>query len=197
VIPRNVQIALMVLLTAIFGMLLYGLHLKTQAEQARVAHIDARPIVPPVAGSAAQTVLFVADDATGQLERREISTALPAEPSLRAREVLRALIATYLEKGSAHPLGPGSDVNDVFIVGDGTAVIDVNSAFADGHRSGILAEELTMASVAQTLAANLRSVTRVKFLVDGKERETLAGHADLVDFYEVNPERGLVASNPR
>jgi hypothetical protein len=28
-------------------------------------------------------------------------------------------------------------------------------------------------------------IKQVKFLVDGRERETLAGHADLMSFYDV------------
>jgi hypothetical protein len=64
-------------------------------------------------------------------------------------------------------------------------VIDVNAAFVSGHTSGILAEELTIVSMAQTLSANIQGLTRVKFLVDGKDRETLAGHADLSGFYDV------------
>jgi hypothetical protein len=51
--------------------------------------------------------------------------------------------------------------------------------------SGILAEELTVASMIQTLAANVQGLNRVKILVDGKDRDTLAGHADLSGFYDV------------
>jgi hypothetical protein len=32
---------------------------------------------------------------------------------------------------------------------------------------------------------NLPKLTRLKFLVDGKERDTLAGHSDLKGFYDV------------
>jgi hypothetical protein len=42
-----------------------------------------------------------------------------------------------------------------------------------------------MASIIQTLSTNIPGLTRVKILVDGKERETLAGHADLSGFYDV------------
>ncbi len=62
--------------------------------------------------------------------------------------------------------------------------MDADSAFADAHPSGVLAEELTVASVALTLNANDSKITRVKILVNGQERETLAGHADLKRFYE-------------
>jgi hypothetical protein len=34
-----------------------------------------------------------------------------------------------------------------------------------------------------SLATNFPNVEQVKFLVDGKQRETLAGHADLKDIY--------------
>jgi hypothetical protein len=43
---------------------------------------------------------------------------------------------------------------------------------------------MTLASLIETLAANVPGVSKVKFLVDGKERETLAGHADLMSFYQ-------------
>jgi hypothetical protein len=61
----------------------------------------------------------------------------------------------------------------------------VNAAFVDGQISGVLSEELTIASMVQTLSTNLQGLTRIKFLVDGKERETLAGHADISEFYDV------------
>jgi hypothetical protein len=61
----------------------------------------------------------------------------------------------------------------------------MNGAFADSHRSGVLVEELTVASLIHTITANTPNILRVKILIDGKERDTLAGHADLSCFYEV------------
>jgi hypothetical protein len=76
-------------------------------------------------------------------------------------------------------------VRSVFLVDPGVAVIDMNGAFADSHRSGVLVEELTVASLIHTITANTPNILRVKILIDGKQRETLAGHADLSSFYEV------------
>jgi len=45
---------------------------------------------------------------------------------------------------------------------------------------------LTVASVIHTVSANTQGLLKVKILVDGKQRETLAGHADLTDFYDVS-----------
>jgi len=73
----------------------------------------------------------------------------------------------------------------VYLVGPGLAVVDLNAAFADGHRSGVLVEELTIVSLAQTLSANIPGITQMRILVDGKSRDTLAGHADLSSTYDV------------
>ena len=77
-------------------------------------------------------------------------------------------------------------MRDVYLLGDDTAVVDTNSAFANAHPSGVLAEELTVASIVVTLNANDSKIERVKILVNGQERETLAGHADLRRFYEAS-----------
>ena len=96
------------------------------------------------------------------------------------------LLGLYLDKSSSHPLGNGAEIRDVYLVDPGLAVIDTNDAFADGHRSGVLVEELTVASLVETLSANISGINRVKILVGGKERETLSGHADLSGFYDVS-----------
>lgn len=183
-IPRHVQVALILLFVAVLGMGFYARHLMRQAEQPVAKASDLRPIAPPVAGPAGHATVFVADDGDGMLHKRDLALALPSEPGLLAKEILRALVGTYLEKGSAHPLGSGADIVDVYLLNGNTAVVDVNPAFADAHPSGMLVEGLTVASLVQTLAANVPGVTRVKILVDGKERQTLAGHADLMDFYD-------------
>jgi hypothetical protein len=53
-------------------------------------------------------------------------------------------------------------------------------------------EELTIASMVQSLAVNVGGINRVKILVDGKQRDTLAGHADLSDFLDVSAVNGMV-----
>ena len=191
-IPRHVQITALVLIAAMFGAGFYMLQLKARAERTGTPPADTRPISAPVSGPKVKVELFVAFDEDGVIRAREAQVALPEEPSLRAREILRTLIGAYLTKPSPHPLAPGADVKDVYLLNGGVAVIDTTAEFADGHRSGVFVEELTVASLVQTLSANFPAVTRVKILVDGKERETLAGHADLMSFYDVNAVHELI-----
>jgi hypothetical protein len=181
---RRVKILLAVLVVAVAAMGYYALRLKRQAEKLPSHTADTRPIAPPVAGPTEHVTLFVAYDSDGMLHKRQADIAVPGDPSERARQILRALISVYLDKKSPHPLGAGADVKYVFLVKPNMAIIDTNSAFADHHRSGILVEQLTVASIARTLAANIPGTIRVKILVEGKERETLAGHAELADFYD-------------
>ena len=184
-IPRHIQISLVLLVAGIFGMSAYMLHLRTRVVAASTYQLDGKPVAPPVTTAAEPVTLYVAFDDEGVLLRRSVPVALPAEPTARAREVLRTLLAAYLDRPSPHPLGAGSDVNEVFIVNQSLAVVDLNSSFAQGHRSGVWEETLTIDSLVATLAANMPQITQVKILVNGQERETLAGHADLMSVYSV------------
>jgi hypothetical protein len=185
-IPRHFFIALSILLAAVLGMSLYAWHMRGRAAATPVPSADVPPVVPPVAGSTERVTLYVAYDDIGVLRAQSAQIPMPSVRQQRAEEVLRALVALYLDKSSPHPLPPGSEIRSVFLVDPGLAVIDVNAAFADGHRSGVLAEELTIASLIQTLSANIPGILRVKILVEGKQRDTLAGHADLSNFFDVS-----------
>ena len=185
-IPRHVVIGVVIMLAAALGMVLYALHMRGRVKQPGPASAYGQPIAPPVSGPTEQVTLYVAYDDPGIVRAQPARIPLPAGRQERAQELLRALVGLYVDKSSSpHPLAPDAEVRDVYLVDPGLAVIDANQAFADGHRSGVLVEELTVASLVQTLAANIPGVTRVKILVDGKSRETLAGHADLADFYSV------------
>jgi hypothetical protein len=186
-IHRSVLITIVLLLAAVTGMLVYGLHLRRQALEMQKRAGDTRPVTPPVSGPTEKITVFLPDDDHGALIRREITAALPVEPTLRTREIVHALISQWQEKESTHPIGSNADVKEVFLLNDNrTAVVDVNAAFAEQHRSGVLVEELTMASLARTLGANTNGLREVKVIVEGRERETLAGHADLTQFYDTN-----------
>lgn len=184
-IPRHLIIAFSILLGAALGLSLYALHMRKSAAAPPVAAVDKRPLAPPVTGPSERVVLFVAHDDDGTLRAQSAQIPMPSGRQQRAEELLRALLSIYLDKTSPHTLGAGADVRSVYLVDPGVAVIDVNSAFADTHRSGVLVEQLTVASLIQTIAVNTPNLLRVKILVDGKDRDTLAGHADLASYYDV------------
>jgi hypothetical protein len=184
-IPRHFVITMVVLLVAVLGLAGYAWHMRKTVAAAPVASTDTRALAPPVAGPTERVILFVAHDDDGSLRALSAQIPLPSGRQQRAEELLRTLLSLYLDKSSPHVLGSDADVRSVFLVDPGVAVIDLNSAFADTHRSGVLVEELTVASLIHTISANTPGILKVKILVDGKERDTLAGHADLSSFYDV------------
>lgn len=191
-IPRHWTIAAFFLLIMAFGLGAYVRHIRRVARKTNPS-ADLRPVAPPPAGAAEQATLYVASDASGSLRPQIIQIALPAGRQQRAEELLSSLTNLYLGKNSPHPLGAGAEVRAVYLVDPGLAVIDLNAAFAETHRSGVMPEELTVLSFVETLSANLPGILRVRFLVDGAERDTLAGHADLADDYNVATVDQLVA----
>ncbi len=183
---QRTKILLVLLLAGVVAMGYYVLHLKRQAERLPTRALDTRPITPPISGPTEQVTLYVASDRDGMLHRETTAIAVPGDANERARQLLRALFSVYLQKNSPHPIGSGADVKYVFLVHPDVAVVDTNATFAETHRSGILVEQLTVASMARTLAANFPGMNKVKILVDGKERETLAGHADIAGYYNTS-----------
>lgn len=184
-IPRHFQITMALVLLAILvaGLVIIRLTHKEQAMTEQAA--ASAPVAPVMTGKQERIQVLVAYDDDQALRWRPADVFLPSDRGLRAKETLRAVLAQYLQNPSPHPLARGADIRDVYFISADTMVVDTTSPFADGHPSGILPEEMTVASLIETLAANVPGVNKVKFLVDGKERETLAGHADLMSFYQI------------
>jgi len=185
-IPRHLIIAGTLLLAAVLGMSLYAWEMRSRAEATALRGTSLRPVGPPVTGATEPVTLAVAYDDAGLIHMQAAQIPLPSNRQQRAEELLRALLNIYSDRSSPHRLPTGADIRAVYLVDPGLAVIDLNAPFANGHRSGILPEELTVVSLTQTLAVNLPGIFRIKILVDGQERETLAGHADLSGFYDAS-----------
>jgi len=184
VIPRHFQITVGLVLLAILVSGVVIIRITHKEEAMTLQDAEAVPVAPAVSGKQEQIQVLVAYDDDQALRWRTADVFLPADRVLRARETLRSVLAQYLQTPSPHPLAKGADIKDVYFLTNDTMIVDTTAQFADGHPSGILLEEMTLTSLIETLTANVPGITKVKFLVDGKERETLAGHADLMSFYQ-------------
>ncbi len=185
-IPRPLILGVAVMLVIVLSMGFYLRHMRRAATEIQRFADDARPVAPPASGPTETVTLYVADDATGALRSQSAKIPLPGGRQQRAEELLRALLRIYQQPNSPHLLAPAADIRSIYLIDPGAAVIDLNAAFADQHRSSILGEQLTVNSLVETLAANVPGINRVKILVDGNTRETLAGHADLSQFFDVS-----------
>jgi hypothetical protein len=186
VIPRHFQITIALLLLAILVSGIYMIRLKHSEEASSLLGPQTIAVAPPVGGKEERIRMLVAYDDELALRWREADIFMPTDRGLRAREAMRAVLAQYVHSPSPHPLGRGADIKDVYLLSNDTVIVDTTPQFADSHPSGILLEELTLTSLIETLSANVPGITKVKFLVNGQERETLAGHADLMSFYQTS-----------
>jgi hypothetical protein len=202
VIPRYQTILFAVLLVTslVLGTVLW--HLRERAHQRLLAGQNSAPTQAPAVAPAEQATLFVANDADNSMQARIFSLPLPESPGARARAVLGKLLDLYAAPGVGHNVpGGAASVAQVFLLpaaagsasdsaapkdnqtGPELAVVNLTGAFAANHPSGLETETLTVLSICATLHANLPRVTQVRFLVDGRPRQTLAGHADLTRTY--------------
>lgn len=196
-IPRYQKILFGVLLVASIAMAVVLVRLREKNHQQMLKGEDLAPTVAPAVAPEEQVTLMVANDADGTLVAEAHSLPLPKDTEARARAMIEKLLEIYAGAGAGatHPVqGVARAVQQVFLlpapVAKGApnsagelAVVNLSGAFADGHPSGILTESLTIESICATLHANLPNVTQVRFLVDGQQRPTLAGHADLTRTY--------------
>jgi hypothetical protein len=199
-IPRYQIVLFAILLAASAAMGAELWRLRDRAHQRLLAGQVTTPTQAPEVAPEIQATLMVADDADGSLTPRVLSLPLPANPNERARAILGKLLDIYSAPGAAHQVpGGAASVLQVFLLpapqaassansrapgsGPELAVVNLASAFANHHPSGLETETLTLLSICDTLHANLPRIAEVRFLVDGQPRATLSGHADLTRIY--------------
>jgi spore germination protein GerM len=137
-------------------------------------------------------LLFLRDESDALIpEAREI-IADASSPAFEAREILGELIKGS-QSGLLSALPPETKLIQVYIAKDGTAYVDFSREFSDRHPSGSNAEIATIYAVVDSLAYNLKAVKKVCLLVDGEERETLAGHIAIN--HPILPDFSMIAAD--
>jgi spore germination protein GerM len=190
---RQVKVILIFVLIAVLAGLfsLRALHRRvvriettTALEEQERRAVIAPPVSTPTDVTSNARIFWVSTTEPAQLAPVTVQLPLSADPAERARQLIDALIANP-PSPAQRTLPAGAALLDLYILPDGTAIADFSDELASEMPSGILSEWLAVSSIAQTLGANVPSISRVKFLVHGHETETLAGHIDLSDFLGV------------
>ena len=204
-IPRYQKILLVALLIVSLGMGFKLWQLRDRAHKRLLAGETTAPTKAPEVAPAEQATLIAANDLDNSLVPQMHSLPLPTDPGARARAVLGKLLDLYAAPDATHPVpGGATSVAQVFLMplpgaksaqasADQLAVVNLTGTFAASHPSGLESESLTVLSICATIHANLPNVTEVRFLIDGQQRPTLAGHADLTRTYlaaEATPTEG-------
>lgn len=150
-----------------------------------------RAIVPPLStptDTREKAQLFWLSPASRDtLESSTVELNLSADAEERAKQLIAALI----EKPPSQvqrTLPADAVLLQFYLLPDGTAIADFSETLETETPSGILNEEMAVESIVRTLGTNLSNVYRLKILIRGQEAETLAGHLDLSEFFNVTPQ---------
>ena len=100
--------------------------------------------------------------------------ARQSNPAAMALFLARAAVAR-----SRSLVGPRAGVEQVFLLEDGTAIVDLARPTAGQLRGSVACELSLLRSIAKSLTANLKEIESVRFILGGQEAETLAGHVSL------------------
>ncbi len=191
--PRNLKIALAILIVAVLAGLisLRGLHRKiARLSESPTTEEQARRdlLAPPIstASDVATTAKIFWAAGPDRLAPADVQMALSADPVQRAKQVLHTLIADPPTEAQ-RTLPVDATLLAFYILPDGTGIADFSDALETETPSGISSEELAVNSIARTLENNVPALRRLKILIHGEEVDTLAGHVDLTGFFDLNP----------
>lgn len=108
-------------------------------------------------------------------ESRRIKTgSLEAEVSAVLSELLRGPKLKTFERA----VPAGTKLIGVKIK-DGTAFVDLSMEIIERHGGGSSGEIQTVYAIVDTVVVNFPEIKKVQLLVEGKTRETIAGHIDI------------------
>jgi hypothetical protein len=131
--------------------------------------------------------------APGTLDETDLEMKLSASPAERGKQLLAALIGRTPDQAK-RTLPAGTTLEEFYLLPGGVAVADFSSELSTEMPSGIQSEQLAVNSIADTLAANIPGLRKLKILIDGHEAKTLAGHIDLTGYFVLHPPKIVPAS---
>lgn len=193
------RVALFSILVAVLlvGAVFYLVRLKqlTFVPQSPRAEATARTklreaALEPASGPTELVTLYFPSYAEGLLNAETRPLTLAANNTDRIKQIVLALIEGS-QQGLGSVLPPTTTLRAVFLTSDGTAFLDFSRDALSNFPPGIESESLAIYSIVDSLAVNVPAVKRVKFLIQGQQVHTLAGHIDLSGYFV--PDSSLIA----
>lgn len=115
---------------------------------------------------------------TGQVVVEERSVFKTDDVALKARQIVGEVMKGA-QKTELKLFPEKAKLKQVYLFKDGTAIVDLSRETTDQLVGGVTSELCALYSITRSLTANIDSIKRVKFLVDGEQRSSLAGHVSI------------------
>jgi hypothetical protein len=169
-------LVILALVTALVWVLFVGLPRWTAPRPAEPPPATASAAAAPTPKIRARLYYLAADGLALQAADREV--VFGEGTAEQARHLVEALLEPPPEP-LVGVIPAGTRLRTLFLSARGVAFVDLSGEAATNHGGGALDELYTVYSIVNTLTENLPGVTAVQILLDGREVDTLAGHADL------------------
>ena len=102
------------------------------------------------------------------------------DPLLMTRQIVNDLLAGPTKEG-LQVFSDQAKLRQVYLLDGGTVVVDLSKETAEQLVGGITAELIALHSISRSLIESVSQIKSVKFLVDGQERPTFAGHVSIIE----------------
>ena len=128
------------------------------------------------------------------------------DPVVMAKHLID-LLSIKPETPGFEPIWPSNTfLREVYLLNEGTIVVDFDQRFVDAMSSGTTLEEEMVVSLVLTLLDNFDTYQRVRILVNGMPQETFLGHVDIESALdrstkvytvipEQDPDEGIIVEN--
>ena len=97
---------------------------------------------------------------------------------LTARQIIHEVMKGPSEE-EFQIFSPEARLRQVFLIEDGTALVDLSRQIVHPLLGGVAVELSALYSITHSLKKNIEEIHSVRFLVEGLERPTLAGHVSI------------------
>lgn len=109
-----------------------------------------------------------------RFSRRPVEMPVIEDLAVRAREIVNVVL-----KNSEEWVSPLARALQVFLLEDGTAVVDLAPEVSEMPFCGVEAELGLLESIVTSLRDNIPEIEGVRFVVDGRPQNTLCGHVSI------------------
>ncbi len=98
---------------------------------------------------------------------------------LNARQIIHEVIKGPTVREGLQIFSEGARLRQVYLLEDGTALVDLSQEVIYPMIGGVAAELSALYSITRSLTENIQEIKRIRFLIEGQERVTLAGHVSI------------------
>jgi hypothetical protein len=177
--PLLIAVTAVVLAAAIFAYLYWSAMRRAQVE--RASSEEQLEVTTPVeeADTAQNSLELLIYQSTSRRPGRPVERKVAVELATSAITAVKARQITTAALQEIPYALPGGAVEDVYVLEDGTAVVDFSRDAVNHIRGGASVEYAILLTLTRSLMNNLEGVEQVRFLVGGLEQPTLAGHVSL------------------